>query len=228
MGNLLALHSSSYGRKPIENQVEGAPNVHDDAEAESLRTSAMPVIDDHDKPRSNAETGVVVAVRLPQEPRDDIESQDASRTPQEHQSAPRLAPADAPATRAPLALIVEDATELAEIMQATLERMSFRTIHQTHGIRALDNLPYPLPDVILLDISLPDITGWKFLDELKERLEKRDTAGRLPIIIVITAYGDPANRLIGKLQGVYSYLIKPISPDELERMVTQALSTRTL
>ena len=44
-----------------------------------------------------------------------------------------------------------------------------------------------------------------------------------PFIVVMTAYGDPANRLMGKLQGVDSYLIKPFTPDEIERTVRQVL-----
>jgi len=44
---------------------------------------------------------------------------------------------------------------------------------------------------------------------------------------VITAYGDPANRLVGKLQGVYDYLIKPFTSDEVERVVIGAINSRT-
>ena len=47
----------------------------------------------------------------------------------------------------------------------------------------------------------------------------------MPKIIVITAYGDPANRLIGKLQNVHEYLVKPFTSDEVERVVLSALSS---
>ncbi len=123
-------------------------------------------------------------------------------------------------------LIVEDAIELAEVIAATLERINIQTFHETHVERALETFAAYLPDAILLDISLPDKTGWKLLDEIKAQPDLEYT----PIVIVITAHGDPANRLMGKLQGVYSYLVKPFTPDEVEAVVARALrrgGTRT-
>ena len=49
----------------------------------------------------------------------------------------------------------------------------------------------------------------------------------MPIIIVITAYGDPANRLVAKFQGVYNYLIKPFTSDEVEQVVMSAIRSKT-
>jgi CheY-like chemotaxis protein len=83
------------------------------------------------------------------------------------------------------------------------------------------------PDIVLLDISLPDMMGWKIMDIIKERFEQGADSATMPIVIVITAYDDPANRLVGKLQGIHSYLIKPFTADEIERIVTQAISSAT-
>jgi len=74
---------------------------------------------------------------------------------------------------------------------------------------------------VLLDIGLPDMTGWKFLEAVKEKHKDE-----MPIIIVITAYGDPANRLVAKFQGVYNYLIKPFTSDEVEQVVMSALRSK--
>lgn len=115
-------------------------------------------------------------------------------------------------------LIVEDTTELAEVIQATLERLGITAHHETHANKALDLYKKEKPDLVLLDIGLPDMSGWKLLDGIKE-LDKNN----LPHFVVITAYGDPANRLMGKLQEVDSYLIKPFSPDEVERVVGKVL-----
>lgn len=115
-------------------------------------------------------------------------------------------------------LIVEDATELAEVIAATLERIQIRTLHETHVERALAVYQREHPDVILLDIGLPDKTGWKLLDAIKEADEEER-----PTVIVITAHNDPANRLMGKLQGVHSYLLKPFTPNEVEQIVGTAL-----
>lgn len=109
--------------------------------------------------------------------------------------------------------------ELAEILRAILERMHLNVFHETHGNKALAVFSAEDPDLVLLDIALPDTTGWKVLETIRE--QRQDS--KSPAIIVITAYGDPANRLMGKLQGVHSYLIKPFVPDEVERAVLKAL-----
>jgi CheY-like chemotaxis protein len=116
-------------------------------------------------------------------------------------------------------LVVEDTQELAEVIQATLESMNLKVLCTAHGSKAIELYHQEKPDLILLDIALPDMTGWKALDTIKEEHK----GGALPPIIVITAYGDPANRLMGKLQEAYEYLIKPLTPQEIKRVVRKAL-----
>lgn len=211
--------------------VEGSPpTAMDDFEpATPLKTTTVPIVNnDLDQVRHAAETGLLVAVELRHEGRDNGDAQDASLTMDEAHAQPapdaqRQAKIDT--DRIPTVLIVEDTIELAEVITATLERMNMVTAHETHGNKALDKFNEMNPDVVLLDISLPDMTGWKIMDVIKERHE---TGGKMPIVIIITAYDDPANRLVGKLQGVYSYLIKPFTADEIEMAVTQAISSSTL
>lgn len=117
-------------------------------------------------------------------------------------------------------LIIEDTVELAEILQATLERLNLTVFCESRGARALDRYFEVQPDVVLLDIALPDVTGWKVLETIRE--EQR--GGKAPKIIVITAYSDPANRLMGKLQDVHGYLIKPFKPDDIEAEVRSVLN----
>lgn len=206
----------------IEDLLEGSPLGEDFREPRNpLATSLNPIVA-VETYSMNAETGIVSAVEVPSEGKDDDDEQDASRTTAE---AKPIAKSDTMINtngeRAPIILIVEDTMELAEVIQATLERMNMVTIHETHGNKALNALEDVKPDVVLLDISLPDMTGWKILDSLKEKYGEDG----LPAVIVITAYGDPANRLVGKLQGVYSYLIKPFTSDEVEDIVTRALQS---
>jgi len=122
--------------------------------------------------------------------------------------------------RKPNILIIEDTAELAEVIQATLENKGMEVAWVSHGSKGLEKIEAKTPDIILLDIGLPDMTGWKVLEKLHKVKEKPED---IPTIIVITAYGDPANRLIGKLQGIHSYLIKPFTSDEVERVVQGAL-----
>lgn len=208
----------------VQDVAEGSSERSEAKEpANPLKTTSFPVVKTITSAAPAAETGMVAMVVLTQaEGTDKNDSQDASRTTAETQAAPvtQKAPDMTPA-RAPSVLIIEDTTELAEVIQATLERMNMVTAHETHGNKAVSRFEQLKPDVVLLDIGLPDMTGWKFLETVKEKYK-----GRMPVIIIITAYGDPANRLIGKLQGVYDYLIKPFTSDEVERVVTSALGQK--
>jgi CheY-like chemotaxis protein len=210
----------------IDQQAEGSPQSLDEREpASPKQTVVTPFV----RPNSLrtapvAETGMVAAVVLSGEGDDDRDTQDASRTTAETQTAP--ATHGTLQAKAQLsALIVEDTAELAEILQVTLERMHMVTAHESHGSRAYTRFNEMQPDVVLLDIGLPDGPGWKVLDSIRDH--QKEVNGPMPVVIVITAFGDPANRLVGKLHGVYSYLIKPFTPHEIERTVRDALNSAT-
>jgi len=120
-------------------------------------------------------------------------------------------------------LIVEDTVELAEIIKAAIKHMDVLVFHEARGASALKSYHMIRPDLVLLDIGLPDMSGWKLLDAIKET----QSAGRKPVVCVITAYGDPANRLMGKLQGVDSYLIKPFTLEAVRGVVQGVISGLT-
>jgi len=220
------MYQHSTHTSEFDDMAEGSPYAYESREPDARSDVAdhQVVASDSEKAKSAAETGLIAAVNLSGEGKDDDDVQDSDLTSGETQSDPVAEQqTEAKNQRIPKVLIVEDTTELAEIIQATLERMSMETFHETHGNKALEKFNELNPEVVLLDISLPDMTGWKIMDAIKQRLE--ETSGKMPIVIVITAYDDPANRLVGKLQGIHSYLIKPFTSDEIEKIVTQALSS---
>ena len=203
---------------------EGSPEPGESHEPNSpLKTTTVPTVKIDAGVAPSAETGTVRMVSTQAEGKEKDDLQDADRITEETRPTPDAVQITAP-DRAPSVLIVEDTIELAEVIQATLERMNMVTIHETHGGKALSKFADINPDVVLLDIGLPDITGWQFLEGIKE---KRKVTDKMPVVIVITAYGDPANRLVAKLQGVHDYLIKPFTADEVERVVQQALRSTT-
>lgn len=213
-------HRKKYTPTILSEVAEGSPEHGETRELDSpLQTTTLPAVKADTGIAPSAQTGTLPAVRT--EGKDYHESQDADRVTEETRPMPETAQNTA-SMRAPSVLIVEDTTELAEVIQATLERMNMKTVHETHGSKALSRFAELNPDVVLLDIGLPDISGWQFLEGMKE---KRKDTDKMPVVIVITAYGDPANRLVGKLQGVHDYLVKPFTADEVEKVVQRALSS---
>lgn len=212
-------------QEAIINMAEGSPRSYEVEETISpLKTATMPAVR-HQHLNSKGETGITAMVDVHAEGEDADESQDASRTTDETSQVPETDPVAVKKKKAdekPTILIVEDTMELAEVIQATLENMGLNSIFETHGQKALAKFKELNPQVVLMDIGLPDMTGWKVLDSIKE-FQQASENGKMPTIIVITAYGDPANRLVGKLQGIHSYLIKPFTPDQVEDLVSRAL-----
>jgi CheY-like chemotaxis protein len=203
----------------VNQDAEGSPDERERQEpVHPLKTSTLPAIQDAIDIRTH-DTGVLATAKLGIEGRDRDEDQDASLTKDETKLSTQreknqvMKKIDAPV------LIVEDTVELGEVIQATLEGMGLSAIHETHGKNGLERLKEFHPNLVIMDIGLPDITGWKMLDFIKELYAEAD----MPTIIVITAYGDPANRLIGKLQNIHSYLVKPFTPDQVEHLVGMAL-----
>jgi CheY-like chemotaxis protein len=213
----------------VDDQAEGH---HPEHAIPSARHAQQPMVRIHmSATMQNGDTGIMGKAQSP-EGKDATEKQDAVLTKDEAISAPSsVKPVSAPKNESvvpvtagkPLALVVEDTVELGEVIQATLEGMGIDTAYATHGKTGLEKLKEINPTLLLMDIGLPDITGWKMLDNIKEHYAAQPDV-KMPAIIVITAYGDPANRLIGKLQGIYSYLLKPFTPDEIEKLVRLALS----
>ncbi|RMG72307.1 MAG: response regulator [Chloroflexi bacterium] len=119
----------------------------------------------------------------------------------------------------PHVLIVEDQESLAEIVSHTLRQID---ISSTICLNGRDALIYmennPLPDLIILDISMPGMSGWEFLDVIKQYEETK-----LIPVIVTTAHGDAANRLVGKLREVDRYITKPYKPQDIQEAVKSTL-----
>jgi len=115
-------------------------------------------------------------------------------------------------------LVVEDTPAMAQLTMLTLQRGGFKAIHVEDGETAIEFLGDNLPHLILLDLNLPGISGW----DVMEFLVNTHGEGKVPVIVT-TAYGDSANRVIGKLQDVYKYMVKPFKPLDLIANIEGAL-----
>jgi DNA-binding response OmpR family regulator len=121
------------------------------------------------------------------------------------------------------ALIVEDTPDMAGIMEMVLDRMGIEHHHCLNGREALAFLETRTPDILLLDIGLPEMSGWRVLEAIQERFQ----TVAYPVL-VLTAFDDPANRVMGRLQeAVFRYITKPFAPSTLTEAVRDALKLDT-
>ncbi|MBP7125866.1 winged helix-turn-helix domain-containing protein [Myxococcota bacterium] len=108
------------------------------------------------------------------------------------------------------ALIIEDETDFAEIIAMNLRRVSFDVTTTRTGEGGLLEARRRRPDIVLLDLMLPDLSG----TEVCRRL-KLDPATRDIPVIMVTARGEEIDRIVGFELGVDDYVVKPVVMREL-------------
>ena len=112
-------------------------------------------------------------------------------------------------------LIVDDEPTIVEVVGLYLQREGFRVITAADGHAALRAVELQRPDLVVLDLMLPGLGGL----EVTRRLR---AGGALPII-VLTARGEEADRVVGVELGADDYVTKPFSPRELVARVKAVL-----
>ena len=113
---------------------------------------------------------------------------------------------------------VEDDPGLFNLLKITLRPLPIELHHAKSGQEALQLIPTMQPDLIILDITLPDMRGWDVLDQLS-KLPDLEIKG----VIVVTGRTETAHRVIARLQEVTAFINKPFKPSELREMVTNVL-----
>lgn len=115
----------------------------------------------------------------------------------------------------PNILIIEDTLDFAKLNMLTLRRAGYHVCHVLNGDEAVQIARQYKPDVILLDLNLPGMSGWQVLESIRQFDD-------VPIIVT-TAYTDGANRIVGKLHRVHRYLTKPYAPAQLLQAVHEVV-----
>ena len=119
-------------------------------------------------------------------------------------------------------LIVEDEAEIARLISLNLEKEGFICSHCSDGITALEVVKKQQPDVIVLDLMLPGLNGLEVCTRIR-----RQTEGKDPYILMLTAKGEEIDRVVGLSTGADDYLVKPFSSPELIARI-RALLRRSL
>lgn len=115
----------------------------------------------------------------------------------------------------PLVLIVEDEPAIADVLAAYLRRASFRVDLADTASRAVAGHRTNRPDVVLLDLGLPDGDGFELLRRLRD---VSDTP-----VVIVTALADDVDKLLGLRLGADDYVVKPFSPPEVVARVQAVL-----
>ena len=119
-------------------------------------------------------------------------------------------------------LMIEDTIEYATLNLLVLKKAGFRVQHAPDGETAIKYIDALHPDVILLDLNLPRVTGWDVLKHLYSTYGEGAAK-----VIVTTAYSDSANKLVGKLQHIDKYLTNPFTPVDLIGSIDTVLGLKT-
>ena len=112
-------------------------------------------------------------------------------------------------------LIVDDEKQIIEIVKAYLEREGYRTLVAYDGRTALTLARKEHPNLIILDLMLPEITGWDVCRTLRAESD-------VPIIM-LTARDDTTDKIVGLELGADDYVSKPFDPKELVSRVKAVL-----
>lgn len=104
-------------------------------------------------------------------------------------------------------LAIEDDEHILEMLTYTLESENYRISKTTSGKEGMELFEKLTPDLVLLDIMLPDLDGWDILERIRHR-------GSTPVIM-LTAKGETEDKIRGLNLGSDDYMTKPFSPDEL-------------
>jgi len=118
-------------------------------------------------------------------------------------------------------LIVDDEVAVRDALRHWFEKDGFHAESAANAVEALRKLAERSWDVILLDIKMPHIDGM----ELQRRIMEVDANA---VIIMITAYASVDTAVEAMKQGAFDYVMKPIDPDDLSRLVRKAIEHRRL
>ena len=114
--------------------------------------------------------------------------------------------------------VVEDEKPIQELLQYNLEKEGFKVSSSVNGEAALETIKEKIPDLILLDWMLPDLSGIKICQYLKQDKTVKD----IPIIM-LTAKGEEEDKVKGLNTGAEDYITKPFSFPELLARVKSIL-----
>jgi two-component system response regulator VicR len=119
-------------------------------------------------------------------------------------------------------ICVEDESEMIDLIRLILSRRGFDVKGANGGKEGLEAIRKDIPDLVLLDLMMPDMDGWEVYQQMKADEKTRD----IPVIVV-TAKAQSIDKVLGlHIAKVDDYIAKPFSPQELLNSVEKVLSKK--
>jgi DNA-binding response OmpR family regulator len=115
---------------------------------------------------------------------------------------------------------IEDEPEMIDLVRLILGRKGYDVIGANGGIEGLDAVRRERPDIILLDLMMPDMDGWEVYQQIKADPELK----HIPVVVV-TAKAQSIDKVLGlHIANVDDYITKPFGPQELLESIEKILS----
>ena len=117
-------------------------------------------------------------------------------------------------------LCIEDEPEMIALIKLILERKGFEVLEAVGGQEGLEVIRREMPDLILLDLMMPDVDGWEVFRQVRADERLKD----IPVIVV-TAKAQSIDKVLGlHIAKVDDYVTKPFGPQELLKRVNKVLA----
>jgi two-component system, OmpR family, response regulator VicR len=118
---------------------------------------------------------------------------------------------------------IEDEIEMIDLVRLILARKRFEVLGASGGREGLDLVRRELPDVVLLDLMMPDMDGWEVYQQLKA-----EEATRSIPVIVVTAKAQNIDKVLGlHIAKVDDYIAKPFAPKDLVDSLERVLDSKS-
>jgi DNA-binding response OmpR family regulator len=115
---------------------------------------------------------------------------------------------------------IEDEPEMIDLVRLILGRKGFNVIGANGGVEGLETVRLEEPDLVLLDLMMPDMDGWEVYQQMKADPALRD----IPVVVV-TAKAQSIDKVLGlHIAKVDDYITKPFGPQELLESVEKILA----
>jgi DNA-binding response OmpR family regulator len=119
-------------------------------------------------------------------------------------------------------LCIEDEPEMIDLIRLILERKGFEVLGAVGGQEGIESIRREKPDLILLDLMMPDVDGW----EVYRQMKADEALQRIPVVVV-TAKAQSIDKVLGlHIAKVDDYVTKPFGPSDLLESVERVLQKR--